>query len=105
MVFTGGLPILPFPCIPTTSGAFSLYCCPWNKEDDGTIGNCYAFGYYSCMADTRSPETACNDGEDNDCDNAIDCLDSDCAGAINCPATCAANKLCVVGCVRRLVPK
>jgi hypothetical protein len=42
-----------------------------------------------CAADCGTPpstETSCNDGDDNDCDNAIDCDDSDCDydAACNC---------------------
>lgn len=32
------------------------------------------------MCRRNRPETACTDGEDNDCDALTDCADSDCAG-------------------------
>jgi hypothetical protein len=62
----------------------NMYCCPTNKEDDGSIGNCY-LTYSGCTSDTPSPETACNDGEDNDCDGYIDCGDiADCSADFSC---------------------
>ena len=73
-------------------------CCPWSKETDGTIGDCYAGGYASCILDTPSPETICSGGDDEDCDQRIDCADPDCAGAVNCPTTCAAYQPCAVDC-------
>jgi len=47
-----------------------------------------AFGGPSCggatCTPTESSEVTCDDGQDNDCDLAIDCADSDCAGDPAC---------------------
>jgi hypothetical protein len=37
-------------------------------------------------------ETSCNDGRDNDCDRAVDCMDSDCFGRPECMAPCAMSE-------------
>jgi hypothetical protein len=45
-------------------------------------------------------EATCNDGDDNDCDNKIDCDDLDCKGDPACPdclpkgAACTDNAEC-----------
>jgi len=81
--------------------SFADYCCPWNKEDDGIVGNCYAT-QVGCEYDTPSPENKnvlgsvddnrCKDCEDNDCNIHVDCADSACASSAACACdygTCA----------------
>ena len=56
----------------------------------------------NCSADCGTPfssETSCTDGNDNDCDTAIDCDDSDCLGDPACSclpkrAACTDNAEC-----------
>jgi sialate O-acetylesterase len=57
----------------------------------------------NCAADCGTPpsmETICTDGDDNDCDNNIDCDDFDCLGVPPCPdclpkrAACTDNADC-----------
>ncbi len=84
----------PYSC--TTSSAGS-YCCgdatcegaedSQSCEIDCPVSSCgdnscdFDEDSCSCAADCGSPpgsEISCTDGEDNDCDNAVDCNDSDC---------------------------
>ena len=50
--------------------------------------NCAPGEGCNCAADCGTPpssETSCTDGDDNDCDTAIDCDDVDCLGDLACP--------------------
>lgn len=52
----------------------------------------------SCPADCGSPpsaESVCNDGIDEDCDNAVDCSDSDCTADPSCQTNPLANEIIV----------
>jgi hypothetical protein len=90
----------PFECGENTCSA-NQGCCPWKKEDDGTMGDCYALGVLSCQVDTPSPENKnllgmvvdarCNDCDDNDCNNAIDCADQACSSSPFISPVCACD--------------
>ena len=46
------------------------YCGTCGADEFCSMGSC------QCMGGNR--ETSCLDGEDNDCDNLVDCMDDDC---------------------------
>ncbi|MCO4774052.1 MAG: hypothetical protein KDA24_28725, partial [Deltaproteobacteria bacterium] len=51
-----------------------------------------------CTPD-ETPETTCDDGVDNDCDEAVDCDDTNCASEPTCapPSPCNGNGVCEPG--------
>ncbi|MGI5862245.1 MAG: hypothetical protein ACOX6T_09330 [Myxococcales bacterium] len=61
---------------------------------------CQAFGYECVEEDgvRRARETACDDGNDNDGDEAVDCADPDCAGKACDSGTCSDGVCCNTAC-------
>ena len=54
----------------------------------------------NCPGDCGTPpstETACDDGDDEDCDGFTDCDDSDCDGQPECPTNDCGNGVCDPG--------
>jgi len=54
----------------------------------------------NCSDDCGTPpstETSCTDGDDNDCDNDVDCDDTDCDGDPACPDCLARGEACTDG--------
>ncbi len=74
------------------SGSLSITCTPAGP----TCGNKICEGPNEdpcncddCAGDFQQTESSCNDGIDNDCDEAIDCNDSDCSCGCTSDSECA----------------
>jgi hypothetical protein len=84
-------------CQPKTCTTLGVEC---GTPDDG-CGNALDCGGCAngatcnasrvCECPGGRVETACGDGQDNDCDGAVDCADADCAGGAAC-ASCLSGE-------------
>lgn len=83
----------------------SSLCNSGPGDDNATVDGAFA-SYFSQVSSFLDPGTGCvpstevcNDGIDNDCDNAIDCNDSNCSGSPSCSclplgSSCTSNGQC-----------
>ncbi|HEY3452172.1 MAG TPA: hypothetical protein VGK67_37860 [Myxococcales bacterium] len=81
-------------CLPEVS---KLSC--GKKDDCAANAYCDISGGQGVCVSCQATETSCSDGNDNDCDGKVDCLDEDCQAAACRPAMgpCDEPEFCAAG--------